>query len=81
MYHWRFWRFEGTKGGVGGTPWLNTRYAHKSAALLTGSVSLSFCGFISITARNFWTTPILWKLLPQFRMVVHVTSGEQPATM
>lgn len=24
---------------------------------------------ISITVRNFWTTPILWKLLPQSRMV------------
>lgn len=62
-------------------PWLNTRHALKLAVFLTGSVLLSFCGFISITARNFWTTPILWKLLPQFQMVVHVTSGEQPATM
>lgn len=32
-------------------------------------IAFSFCGFISITARNFWTTPILWKLLPQSQTV------------
>lgn len=32
-------------------------------------ITLPFCGFISITARNLWTTPILWKLLPQSQTV------------
>lgn len=64
-------------------PWLNVRRAHKltPSAFHSLYIAFSFCGFISITARNFWTTPILWKLLPQFQMVVHVTSGEPPATM